>query len=191
MSADPGHPGHMPPPGVTIRTERPEDVDAISGVHLAAFPREAVDRLVALLRASPEWVPELSLVALAGGQVVGHVAVSMATLRDGDRDRPIANLSPLGVLPHARRRGIGSALVDEVVARTAQRGEPLVVVEGDPAFYGRLGFEYSVPHGIHITLPSWARPECAQVRLLRDTDPPLRGQVIYPTAFDVVEGAAR
>jgi putative acetyltransferase len=177
---------HLPPPGVVIRAERPGDAAAIGDLHRAAFPAEDVGRLVDLLRDSPGYVPGLSLVAEMGGRIVGHVMVTMATLRDGQRDRPVAMLSPLGVLPEAQRRGIGSALVDEVVARTAQLGEPLVVLEGDPAFYGRLGFEYSVPHGIHITLPSWARPECAQVHLLRDTDPPLQGHVVYPPAFDAL-----
>jgi putative acetyltransferase len=112
--------------------------------------------------------------------------VSMAVLHDGPLDRPIAMLSPLGVVPDAQHQGIGSALVDEVAARAEKLGEPLVVLEGDPAFYGRLGFEYSVPHGIHITLPSWARPECAQVRLLRTGGPAFRGRVVYPPAFDIV-----
>ena len=125
------------------------------------------------------------------GRVVGHVAISMAILRDLQRDTAIANLSPLGVLPSVQRRGIGSALVDEVVARAAERGEPLVVVEGDPAFYGRLGFEYSVPLGIRITLPSWARPECAQVRRLRDTGSSPQGLVVYPPAFDEVDCTAQ
>ena len=156
--------------GVTIRPERPSDAPAIGAVHVAAFPADegpSVARLVEALRLLPGYDPELSLVAELDGRIVGHVMVGMAHLRDGS-DRPIANLSPLGVVPDAQRRGIGSALVEDVVARAAARGEPLVVLEGDPAFYGRLGFEYSVPHGIQITLPSWARPECAQVRLLRD-----------------------
>ena len=170
---------------MTIRVEGPADAAAIAAVHRAAFPADEgteVARLVDALRVSPGYIPELSLVADIGGRIVGHVMVSIAAVRDGARLRPIALLSPLGVMPDVQRRGIGSALVDEVVARTDQRDEPLIVLEGDPAFYGRLGFEYSVPHGIHITLPSWARPESAQVRILHPTKPPLRGQVDLPTA---------
>jgi putative acetyltransferase len=90
------------------------------------------------------------------------------------------------VAPELQRGGIGSALVHEVTARADGRGEPLVVLEGNPAFYGRLGFEYAVLHGIHITLPSWAPPEAAQVMRLRNYDPSIRGQVVYPPAFDDV-----
>ncbi len=183
---------HPAPVGVTIRPEQSSDAPAIGAVHLAAFPPDegpSVARLVEALRLLPGYDPELSLVAELDGRIVGHVMVGAVTLRDdsGDSgDRPIANLSPLGVVPDAQRRGIGSALVEAVVARAAARGEPLVVLEGDPAFYGRLGFVHSVPHGIRITLPSWARPECAQVRLLREVAPPLRGLVVYPPPFEMV-----
>jgi putative acetyltransferase len=88
--------------------------------------------------------------------------------------------------PGVQRRGIGSALVLDAITRAEARGEPLVVLEGSPAFYGRLGFEYSVPHGIHMTLPSWAPPEAAQIRKLTSYDPRLRGRVVYPPAFDDV-----
>ena len=72
----------------------------------------------------------------------------------------------------------------EVIRRADAEGDPLVVLEGDPRYYGRFGFEHSVPHGIHITLPSWAPPQAAQVVLLTDYDPAIRGRVVYPPAFD-------
>jgi hypothetical protein len=76
--------------------------------------------------------------------------------------------------------------VTEFGARADSRGESLVVLEGNPEFYGRLGFEHSVPCGIHIALPSWARPEAAQVLRLSNYDPSIRGHVSYPPAFDEV-----
>ncbi len=112
--------------------------------------------------------------------------ISYARLVDGETKHQVANLSPLAVSPDYERRGIGSALVREVVARAEARGEPLVVLEGSPVYYGRLGFEHSVPHGIEITLPSWAPPEAAQMVRLRNYHPSLRGRVAYPPAFDDV-----
>jgi putative acetyltransferase len=174
---------------VTTRPEHQHDRQAISEVVVAAFgsPREA--RLVEAIRASPNFVPELSLVAEVDGQVVGHVMISYVALVDGGSGHRIASLSPLAVAPDLQERGIGSALVREVTSRAADRGEPLVVLEGSPTFYGRLGFEHSVPHGIEITLPSWAPPEAAQVLRLRAYDPSIRGLVVYPPAFDEVTEA--
>ena len=83
-------------------------------------------------------------------------------------------LSPLAVAPDRQRQGVGSALVRAVTQRADERGEPLVVLEGAPAYYGRLGFEPADPLGIHITLPDWAPPEAAQVMRLRAYEPSVR-----------------
>jgi putative acetyltransferase len=171
---------------VTIRTERPDDREAIAEVVAAAFGSPAEARLVEALRSSSSFVPDWSVVAEVLGRVVGHVMVTYATLRDDATEHRIACLSPLAVAPDLNGRGIGSALVRAVTARVDEDGEPLVVLEGSPLYYGRLGFEHSVPHGIHITLPDWAPPEAAQIMRLRNYDASIRGHVVYPPAFDVL-----
>jgi putative acetyltransferase len=171
---------------------RPEDGDdpdetaAIGTVVAAAFGSTAEAVLVERIRASAGYAPEASLVADAGGRIVGHVMLSRVALAEGehaDAIRPILCLSPLAVAPEWQRRGVGSALVAEAVDVAERAGEPLVVLEGSPAYYGRLGFEWSVPHGITIDLPSWAPPEAAQVRRLANYDPAYRGRLVSPPAF--------
>ena len=174
------------PDSSKLRPETPDDHDAISAVVAAAFGSDAEARLVDAIRASPNYVPELALVAEIDGIVVGHVMISNATLRGDDGDRQIAMLSPLAVAPDRHGHGIGSALVREVTALADARGEPLVVLEGSPIFYGRLGFEHSSPLGIELPLPSWAPREAGQVMRLQAYDPALRGRVVYPPAFDSV-----
>lgn len=174
---------------MTMRAETTDDIEEIARVVEAAFgsPREA--RLVAAIRASEGFVRELSLVAVVDRRVVGHVMVSEATLIENATVHTVANLSPLAVEPGYQGRGIGSSLVREVARRADVRGEPVVVLEGSPAFYGRLGFESSTRFGIHITLPAWAPPEAAQVLRLSAYDPVIRGTVVYPSAFDEVTHA--
>jgi putative acetyltransferase len=171
---------------VTIRAERSDDHRAIAGVVEAAFGSAAEARLVEAIRSSPEFVPDLSLVAECAGRIVGHVMISHAELHEGGARHRIATLSPLAVAPDFQRRGVGSALVREATARADDRGESVVVLEGSPTYYGRLGFEPSAQYGIHIALPSWAPPEAAQVLRLRNYDPSIRGRVVYPPAFDSV-----
>ncbi|MGH9117954.1 MAG: GNAT family N-acetyltransferase [Acidimicrobiales bacterium] len=158
--------------GVTIRTEQPDDRAAVAEVVEAAFGDRAVARLVEAIRATSNFVPDLTLVASVHDRVVGHVMISMVALDDDGTRTEVASLSPLAVAPPFQGRGIGSALVREVTERADRRGEPLVVLE--------------VPHGIHITLPSWAPPEAAQIIRLRRYDPALRGGVVYPPAFEKV-----
>lgn len=175
-------------PGVTIRPERFADVASIGTVVSSAFGTQSVADLVSAIRASPDFVPEWSLVAEAGGEVAGHVMVSYVTLADEDNEHRVPSLSPLAVAPERQGRGIGSALVRAVVDRVDHGGAPLVVLEGSPRFYGRLGFEHAVAHGITFDLPEWAPPEAAQVRRLSRYDPSIRGHVVYPPAFDRVAG---
>ena len=66
-----------------IEPERPADHVAIRDVVRAAFDHhQSVADLVELIRDSPQYVPELSIVARHQGVVVGHVMLSHAELVD-------------------------------------------------------------------------------------------------------------
>jgi putative acetyltransferase len=49
-------------------------------------------------------------------------------------------LSPLAVTPERQGHGIGSALVRRGLEVLADRGVPLVFLEGDPGYYSRFSF---------------------------------------------------
>jgi putative acetyltransferase len=171
--------------GVVIRPECAEDHDAIRQVVAAAFESDREADLVEAIRASPEYIPELALVAEVDRNVVGHVMVSFTSLDDGYTRHRIYHLSPLALGRDHQGGGIGSALVGAVVERAHDHGAEFVVLEGDPSYYGRLGFQPSARYDILIDLPDWAPPEAAQIRLLSGT-PTVSGRVVYPPAFDAV-----
>lgn len=173
-----------------IRAEQEHDFPAVRRVVAAAFGSDAEADLVERIRASDQYRPELSLVALDGVEVVGHVMIDGCTLRGPDGDRDIVMLSPLAVAPDHQRRGVGTALIERALSAAEAAGEPLVVLEGSPAYYGARGFEFAGDHGLSLPLPDWAPREAAQVYLLSaydPADPELRGDVIYPPAFDGLE----
>lgn len=166
-----------------IRAEDADDFAAIDELVGAAFGSAVEPRLVRAIRASSNYRPEHALVAVDDGTVVGHVMLSTIELVDGDVRRDVLSLSPLAVAPDRQRQGVGTELVAAAIAGADAAGEPLVVLEGSPAYYGRLGFEHSVPLGITIELPDWAPPAAAQVHRLAGYDPAVRGHVHYPPAF--------
>jgi putative acetyltransferase len=172
-------------PEILVRPEQVADYGAIDAVVEAAFGSRVEPDLVTRIRASPEYVREMALVAEVEGEVVGHVMVSGATLRHEHDDRAICGLAPLAVRPDRHGEGIGSTLVRGVLAIADDRGEPLVVLEGSPTYYGRLGFEHAAPLGIVIPLPDWAPEEAG--RAYDPDDPTLRGRLVWPAAFDGVE----
>jgi putative acetyltransferase len=182
--------GGVARPDVVIRPEGPGDVDAVRRVVEDAFSSSVQPDLVERIRASVHYVPELALVAEVGREVVGHVVVSHCWLRrESGTATTIATLSPLAVAPDHQRSGIGSLLVRSVLAAADARDVPLVVLEGDPRYYSRFGFEPASAHGIEVPLPDWAPPQAAQVALLAASSAAdLHGAVVvYSEAFDGLE----
>jgi putative acetyltransferase len=169
-----------------VRPERADDYADIATVVSAAFRSQVEAQLVDAIRASEHYIPELALVAEVDGRVAGHVMISYATLDTGNGSRAIAMLSPLAVAPEFQRRGAGASLVREATELADLRNEPAVILEGNPAFYYRFGFEPAARYGIEIPVPSWAPPEAGQVLRLSRYHPSLRGKVVYPPAFDDV-----
>ena len=173
---------------LTIRAERPDDFDAIARVVAAAFKSQAEADLVAAIRASEHYVAEWALVAELDGEIVGHVMLSYSALHGDDGTTyPVLQLSPLAVAPEHHSEGIGSDLVRTAAALADATGEPMVILQGDPRYYGRFGFEPAAAHGIVQPLPDWAPPEASQILRLAAYRPALRGRVVYPPAFDGVE----
>lgn len=171
--------------GIDIEAEHVDDVAAVRNVVRRAFSDHlSVADMVDLIRASPHYVPELALAARTGREVVGFVMLSHAevvALDDARHD--VLTLSPLAVVPEHERQGIGSALVRAGLAAADAAGHSLVILEGSPTYYGRLGFRFAPDFGVTIDLPEWAPPEAAQVYPLRRYDSRVRGRLEYPPAF--------
>ncbi len=123
-----------PPRRVRIRPEADADRAAIRSVVGAAFGSRVEPDLVEAIRASDRFVPELSLVAEIDGEIVGHILVSYVDL-EPDSVR-VLQVAPLAVAPTRQRRGVGSALMRKALRLAEERGAPLVLVEGDPRYYG-------------------------------------------------------
>ena len=169
-----------------IEAEQEADHAAVEDVVRRAFERPEVAHMVAAIRASPRFRPGLALVARVGDRVAGFVMLSGTdVVDDAGRRREILTLTPLAVAPEYERRGIGSALVRAALQEAERRGEPLVVLQGSPRYYGSLGFKSAAEHGISIDLPERAR-RGAQVYLLSRYDPRIRGRVEYPPEIAAV-----
>ena len=160
-----------------IRPETPADHDDIRKVVDDAFGDTITGDLVEAIRASDRFVPELSLVAVSGGQTLGHVMSSYVDVFPvGAR---VLQVGPLGVLPAQQRQGIGSALMHETVRIAEERDEPLLLIEGNPDYYGRFGFTRADEHGIEPP-PEALAAKYFMIRQLMRYDPSIHGRAVYP-----------
>lgn len=155
-----------------VRVEGPDDADAIHAVLSAAFGRPDEADLVRALRADPAWA--LGLVAEDAGTVTGHIAFTGVRVDDA----PALALAPLAVRPEYQGQGIGSALARAGLDWARSTGAPAVIVLGDPAYYGRFGFEPAARWG--ITGPFGEIPEF-QALVLHPPAP--SGRVRYAAPF--------
>jgi putative acetyltransferase len=94
---------------ITIRPERPEDVEPLYQVYGEAFGQDQEALLMRALWANGGLL--LSLVACCTGIVLGGVAFSSLDLKPIINQVHLAGLAPLAVLLAYQRRGIGSRLV--------------------------------------------------------------------------------
>ena len=133
-----------PPADVTICAALAADLPAIRQAVAAAFGNDLEARLVA--RLEREGRVTVSLVARAGGDVVGHAMVSRVALVAHGGSWPALALAPVAVVPERQRRGVGSALVRGCLALAGPH-LPVFVI-GAPGFYGRFGFEPAEPCGV-------------------------------------------
>lgn len=113
-----------------LREEQPSDIDSIDSLLREAFGGPDEAGLVSELRKQGDL--QFSLVAEAGGVVIGHLGLSPLT-----GDVSALALAPVAVAPKLQRRGVGAAMVHHALDRA---GRIPVVVLGDPEYYGAFGF---------------------------------------------------
>lgn len=147
-----------------MRRETDNDISGIRAVTAAAFrgaehsappvteggdPGEVT--LIDWLRADPQWIPELSIVAVADERIVGHIVASGASIGGTSA----VGIGPVSVLPELQGTGIGSALMNYCLGAADALGIAAAALLGDPHYYSRFGFVPAASMGINAPDPEW------------------------------------
>ena len=137
---------------VKVRQENQSDAKAIAVVNRSAFGGEAEAQLVAVVRQSKSFIPELSLVAEVGERLAGHILLFHSHLDRQGKQVEVLALAPMSVVPSQSHRGIGSSLLEAALDKAASLGHKAIVVIGHPDYYRRFGFEPASKWGIRSSL---------------------------------------
>jgi len=170
---------------ISIRSETPEDYAGIHEVNALAFGREDEARLVEAVRASPDFIPALSLVAVEDGRVVGHALFSPIHVETPTGVVAILALAPVAVRPERQNQGIGSRLIRRGLDECRRLSHAVVNVVGHPNYYPRFGFSPARALGLEAPFP--VPDEAFMVlELAPGALADVKGRVRYPPAFEGV-----
>lgn len=123
---------------IKVRPETADDIAAIRRVEEAAFGRPTEADLVDLCRARGK--STLSLVAVDGDTVLGHVLFTPLTFDPPHPGWLGVGIGPIAVLPEFQRTGIGSRLMTIGLELCRTNGYDFAVLLGDPRYYCLFGF---------------------------------------------------
>ncbi len=170
-----------------LRQESVEDYLAVNQLIKAAFAKiefsdQTEHHLVTRLRKSEAFVPELSLVAIANNQVVGHILLSKIKIKSEHQIFDSLALAPVSVLPDFQNKGIGGELIEAAHVKAKELGFQSVILIGHADYYPRFGYELTEKY--QINFPFEVPSENGMVKLLTEHAlDGVSGEVVYPKEF--------
>lgn len=167
-----------------IRQERLEDYDEVYHVVKAAFESTKhsdgnEQDLVVELRKSKAFIPELSLVAVEDGKIVGQILFTKAVVQGVE----VLALAPLSVLPDYQNRGIGLSLMKEGHSIAHKLGYEYSVVLGHSKYYPKAGYIPASEYGIKA--PFEVDDESFMALNFNGSQKKLNGVIEYDKAFGI------
>lgn len=171
---------------IVIRQETAKDFEAVHWLVKEAFAgAEQSDGneqdLVAALRKSEAFVPELSLVAEIDGAIAGHILFTEAKVGSD----AVLVLAPLAVVHEQRNKGVGGALITAGHGIAEKLGYAYSLVLGSETYYPRFGYLCAELFGMEVPVGMPARNFMAVP--LQDDAKPVSGMVKYAKEFALQE----
>ena len=172
---------------MNIRLAQETDLDSILKVIETAFSDEEnklIMNLVVELSEETTSPSIKSLVAEVDNQIIGYVSFSSIFLKS---DSSISGyiLAPLAVAPKHQKKWIGSNLIKSGIDMLTENGVGVVLVYGDPDYYGRFGFKAEI--GLSFVPPySLQYPFGWKCMMLNETSIPEQ-----PIQFDCVAALSK
>jgi len=133
---------------MNIRLAQDIDLDSTLKVIETAFSDEenkVIINLVQELHQETTSPSIKSLVAEVDNQVIGYVSFSPIFLKSDSRISGYI-LAPLAVSPENQKQGVGSNLIKFGIDMLTQDGAGVLLVYGDPNYYGQFGFKEEIGH---------------------------------------------
>ncbi len=172
---------------IILRQENSTDYPAVAEMIKSSYKDVGYSNhreqfMVERLRNSEAFIPQLSLVAEADHEIVGHIMLTRIFIHNQKQSIVSLSLAPLSVAPEFQGKGVGSKLVAEAHRLAKELGYQSVVVLGHPKYYPKFGYEPMKKYGIE--LPFDIREENRMIISLTENGlSDVTGKVEYPPEF--------
>ncbi|MFA6029935.1 MAG: N-acetyltransferase [Elusimicrobiota bacterium] len=124
-----------------VRPEKSEESPLVEEIIRRAYGREDEIRMLAALRGTPDFIPQLSLVADEEGSLRGYALFMKAAVEAASSVHSAASLMMLAVHPEHRKQGVGERLIRHGGERCRSLGREIIFVFGDFGYFSRVGFK--------------------------------------------------
>jgi predicted N-acetyltransferase YhbS len=173
---------------IIIRQEEEKDRQEVIGLTSAAFSTMEFSTgdeagLVQRLRESSGFIPELSIVAVYKGTIIGHILFTKISIV-GEMEYETLSLAPMSVHPDYQRRGVGKLLIREGLSKAKQLGYKSVIVVGHHEYYPKFGFIPASKFGLKPTFNVPDEVFMAQ-ELMPESLKNKEGYVHFPPEFNI------
>lgn len=180
---------------IELRREQSSDYSKTENVTREAFwnhysPACSEHYLLHIMRDCPAFVPELDVVAVCDGKIVGNVVYMKSVIRaDNGNSYEVLSLGPISVLPEYQRKGIGGRMIEYTRDIARRMGFAAILLCGDPDYYSRQGFLSAETFGIRTEDNMYA--DALQVCPLSERAMSgMKGRYVEDSIYQIDESAA-
>lgn len=163
---------------LAIRHEAPTDWPVIAQINRDAFGGDFEVNLVQDLR--QDGLVFGAYVVIANQQIVGHAVFSHLPVKLDGAAVPSLALGPISVRSDYRGQSVGKLLINTGLDAARAAGIKAMFVLGDPAYYGRFGFNSHLAS--HLNAP-FEEDSFMALELVDGALDGQRGVVTYPDAW--------
>ena len=172
---------------IKLRQENENDYKSVFQLIEKAFEKEEHSDhqeqfLVERLRKSDAFIPELSIVAEVGNEIVGHILLTKLEVKNDSESFQSLALAPVSVLPEFQGKGIGSKLILHSHKVAKDLGYKSIILLGHQDYYPRFGYELCKKYNIEMPFDVPAE-NCMVIALTENGLSGVNGKVVYPSAF--------
>ena len=142
-----------------IRNETPADYRKVENLVRESFwnvykPGADEHYFVHRMRSHPDFLPELSFVLEADGEIIGSILYTKAWLEDDAGNRKeILSFGPLCVAPRHQRQKLGKLLIEHSFEVARQMGYDVNIIFGNPGNYVSRGFVSCKKKNVSFVVP--------------------------------------